>query len=235
MQDIRLITFDLDNTLWDVDRVIIRAERNMVAWIETHAPAALAVYQPDIVNRIRAQVIDRYPQQRHDLSFMRTQVLEAVMHEAGYASQAQPLAHAAFDVFFQGRNEVEFFPNALDMLAELKQSYQLLALTNGNADIHRAGLGHLLDGAFSSADVGASKPNPKMFEAALDHAAVTPAQMIHVGDNLVDDIQGASEVGAHSIWVNFSDAPAATLPSATVNTLADIPAAIERIRTGESN
>lgn len=235
MQDIRLITFDLDNTLWDVDTVIIRAERNMVAWIGAHAPAALTVYKPDNVQRIRAQVIDRYPQQRHDLSFMRTQVLEAVMHEAGYASQAQALAHAAFDVFFEGRNEVEFFPNALDMLAELKQSYQLLALTNGNADIHRAGLGHLLDGAFSSADVGASKPDAKMFEAALDHVDATPAQMIHVGDNLVDDIQGASEVGAHSIWVNLSDAPAASLPTATVSTLADIPAAIENIRSGESN
>ena len=71
-----------------------------------------------------------------------------------------------------------------------------------------------------------------MFEAALDQVGVLARECAHVGDHLVDDIEGATAVGMHTVWVNFADAPLTTAdpaPSETVRELPQVVAAIERI------
>lgn len=204
---IKLLTLDLDNTLWDVDAVIIRAEQDMRTWMAEHAPGSLEHYTAEQLPLFRQTVVERFPDKVHDLSFMRTEVLHLVMSAAGYDNTAaRGHAEQAFDVFFHGRNRVEFYDGALDALDELSQQYPIVALTNGNADIERAGLGNLLSGAISSADVGKSKPSPDMFVESLSRHEIDPHEAIHIGDNLVDDIHGAREVGMHTIWVNLQDA-----------------------------
>ncbi len=206
---IRLVTLDLDNTLWDVDSIIRQAEADLRAWLADHAPTSLAHYQPDTLATLREGVVAANPERRHDLSFMRTAVLEAVMVRAGYgAREAAQQARRAFDVFFEGRNRVVFFPGALSMLEALQRDYRLVALTNGNADVHRAGIGDFLHGAYSSADVGASKPDARMFMTPLRELGLAAHEAVHVGDHLVDDVQGANQAGMHSIWVNLKDAAA---------------------------
>ncbi len=95
----------------------------------------------------------------------------------------------------------------------LSDRYQIYALTNGNADIERAGLGQYLSGAYSSASVGQSKPHEDMFHAPLKDLNLRPDQVVHVGDNLLDDIHGARSVGMHTIWVNLKDDLAHEAPS----------------------
>ena len=176
-------------------------------WMKEHVPSSLEHYTPDQLPVFRQSVVNRFPNKVHDLSFMRTEVLHLVMSAAGYdAEAARTHAEQAFDIFFHGRNRVEFFDGALDALDELSQQYPIVALTNGNADIERAGLGHLLSGAISSADVGKSKPSPDMFIESLLRHDLDPQEAIHIGDNLIDDVHGAAEVGMHTIWVNLKDA-----------------------------
>ena len=203
--NVELITLDLDNTLWDVDRTIRRAEQNMREWMTSHAPDSLAVYTPEEVLPLRKIVAQRYPDRVHDLSFMRIAVLTEVMRRAGYASKASHLAEQAFQVFFQARNEVIFFPGALETLRVLAEDFELIALTNGNADINAVGIGHHFRTSISSADVGASKPDARMFQAPLEALSLQPHQAIHVGDNLVDDIAGAHSVGMYTVWVNLDE------------------------------
>ena len=177
MPDIQLLTLDLDNTLWDVDAIIIRAEQDLQAWLASNAPDSMQFYTKDNLPEFRQAVVDAHPKMIHDLSFMRIEVLTRVMSAAGYGErEARSLATQAFGVFFEGRNRVEFFPGALESLEILKERYTLFALTNGNADIERAGLGHLLDGAISSADVGKSKPSKEMFHAPLEKLGLNPDQ-----------------------------------------------------------
>ena len=105
-------------------------------------------------------------------------------------------------------------------------------MTNGNADIARLGLDRFFRFAFSAADVGAAKPAPEMFRAALLHTCVMEHQMLHVGDNPIDDIRGAADLGIPTIWVNFEarnpEAPPATR---VVHRLKDIPTAIDEIES----
>ena len=138
---------------------------------------------------------------------------------------------------------MEFFPDALTVLEQLRRNYLLAALTNGNADYRRLGLDRYFAFGYCAADVGAGKPHPAMFERALARANVAPTQAVHVGDHPVNDVQGATAVGMATIqvdlvvpdaapqgWLDRSRGPADaldTLPrTATVTNLRDLPQAI---------
>ena len=204
MNSLKLVTLDLDNTLWDVEKTIRAAEQELVQWLAQHAGAAHKIYSSSDMVELRNQTLQQHANLRHDLSRLRIEVLFNVMRAAQYPEdEARKLAEAAFEVFFAGRNRVVFFPHALEMLQTLSARYPIYALTNGNADTTRTGISQYLRGAISSAQVGASKPDPRMFQAALDQAGVQAHQCVHIGDHLDDDIKGANAVGMHSIWVNL--------------------------------
>jgi len=233
MNAITLITLDLDNTLWDVDSIIVKAEETLVNWLREEIPDSLSHYRRETLTEIREQVLVRHPEYRHDLSFMRTEVMFEVMLRTGLKPpEARVYAQRAFDVFFEGRNRVVFFPGALDMLHELSRRFDLIALTNGNANIVKAGLSEFMRGAYSPADVGQKKPHPAMFNAPLEELSLRPSQAIHVGDHLVDDIQGANDVGMHSVWVNLTNQSRGSndaQPTREVNNLEAVIGAVEAI------
>ena len=208
MKRIELVTFDLDNTLWDVGKVVGGAENRMRTWLAAHAAPVLDEYLSDRTATRRAALVARDPGLRHDLSALRVSVMTATVEAAGYPHvEASAIAEAAFEVFLEARHDVEYFDGALEALARLSARYQLGALSNGNAAIARLGLDRFFEFAFSAADVGASKPAPAMFERALAHAGVEPERAVHVGDHLVDDIAGASNLGMHTILVEVKTHP----------------------------
>jgi putative hydrolase of the HAD superfamily len=229
--DIRLITFDLDNTLWDVDQVIIRAETKMRQWMEEHAPESLNYYSSDYLIEIRQRIVSDNPSKRFDLSFMRLAILSEVMSLSGMdAKEAKQNAQNAFAVFFEARNEVSFFPGALEMLSKIKGHYLIYALTNGNADIKKTGLDTYMDGAINAAEVSASKPSPEMFHLVLRKTKLKPENAVHIGDNLVDDIEGAYNAGFYSIWVNLKSetmSKKGAQPNQIVTSLSEIPTLLE--------
>ncbi len=236
MTDIRLITFDLDNTLWDVAQVIRHAEAQMYAWLDEQVPDYRQAVTPDVLLEIRRQVVADRPEFGHDVSALREEVLHRGMQRLGMNTKdARTHAKAAFLAFFEARQQVVFFEHALESLAHLAGSYQLAALTNGNAHVEKIGLDRYFSFALTSADVSASKPAPDIFHAALDRAGVHADESIHVGDNLVDDIHGAGSVGMHTIWVKHpaqEESVAHTQPTETVVHLRDLADAVRRIHDG---
>ena len=236
MSEIRLLTFDLDNTLWDVGQVIRHAEQQMYGWLDEVVPEYRSVMTQDVLLELRQQVVDERPELGHDVSGLREAVLFKGMQRIGLGDrEAAENARLAFQAFFDARQEVVFFEHALEALAELARDYQLAALTNGNAHVGKIGLDRYFTFAYSSADVSASKPAPDIFHAALDRAGVHAYESIHIGDHLVDDIHGAGSVGMHTIWVNHGsqgDAEGHTQPTAEVEHLRDLPEAVRRIHDG---
>ena len=233
MPKLRVITFDLDNTLWDVDRVIINAGRQMRGWLAEHVPEYAELFPAEAIIELRTQVVTRQPELKHDLSKLREEVLFEAIGRCGYPpAQARQHAKQAFQLFFEARHEVDFFEGALEILALLADEYVLGALTNGNADFKKLKLDSYFSFGYSAASVGAGKPEPQMFRAALAHTGAHAQETVHVGDHLIDDIHGAAEVGMHTIWVNLTDASAPTetsSPTDTVSRVHDIPAAVVRI------
>ena len=230
---IQLVTFDLDNTLWDVDSVIVKAESKMRDWMKTNVPESLKYYSQEFLPDLRQRVVSENPGKRFDLTFMRLEILFKVMQLSGQPDDiAKRNANQAFDIFFEARNKVIFFSGAIAMLEALQDKYIIYALTNGNADIEKTGLKKYMQGAISTADVSASKPNPKMFEKVSQITEVSPQNSVHIGDNLVDDIEGAANANFFSIWVNLKAETLKTgdaTPSRIVEHLSEIPAAISSL------
>lgn len=232
MPKIALVTFDLDNTLWDVDGVIEAAEREARAWFDARVPEVNQRFSRDDFMRMRSEAVAMDPSLAHDVTRLRLETFRRAIAGAGYGEpQSIALAEEGFDVFLHARHRVVFYDGALDLLADLKGRYRLASLTNGNADIARLGLDRYFTFALSAGSVGASKPHPAMFEAALERTGRKAGEMVHIGDHPVDDIEGAASVGAHTVWVNLKRAPftGAAAASAEVTSLAAIPDAIRVI------
>ena len=227
---IRLIGFDLDDTLWAMRPTLINAESKLDEWL-SHSCRNLA-YDVAGMRVFGRELIEIEPELAADVSEFRRRTIERALVESGYDKlNARELSEQAFDVFLDARNQVSFFDGALQSLASLCAEYSLAALTNGNADIERLGLAQYFAFALSAADVGAPKPAPDLFLAAMDRAQITAAEMVYIGDHPVHDIEAANALGMHTIWLdmNTREYSVSSPPSATINSLHELPAAIQRL------
>ena len=91
---IELITFDLDDTLWDTAPVIVSAEAVLRDWLTDNAPK-LGVVEVGHFQAIREQVLSEEPQLKHRISALRRRILFHALQGAGYANAAS-LADDAF-------------------------------------------------------------------------------------------------------------------------------------------
>ncbi|MCV6609726.1 MAG: HAD-IA family hydrolase [Amphritea sp.] len=230
---IKCITFDLDDTLWAVDPVISQANRTLYSWLSENAEAFVKCHQLSDFESLKQQALQRYPEIGHSVTQIRLRQLEIGLEQAGYSKEeAEAITLQAFEVFIAARNEVEFFEHARSMLEALhSEGYRIGALSNGNADVNRVGLGDIFDFAFNADGVGTEKPHPLMFEKMLEKTGLQPDQVIHIGDNPVHDIEGANNLGIWTIWVNLNDKAwnAGERASRDVTCLSDIPQAVQEI------
>lgn len=101
----------------------------------------------------------------------------------------------------------EAYPDAAPALRELRYSGEkLVAVSNWDcslpAVLERCGLDGLLDGAVSSAVAGARKPDPAIFQQALELAGCGPEEALHVGDTAEEDVEGARAAGIRSLLID---------------------------------
>ncbi len=232
MSAIRLLTFDLDDTLWDLRPVLLRAEQITYEWLQRHAPALGAKFSAADLRDMRLQLARNDAQLRLRVTELRLRGMREALLLAGYKEpEASQLAQQAFEVFVHARHEVSFFEAALEVLTQLHRDFLLAAITNGNASPARLGLDHLFAFTISADQLARPKPCADPFHAALTRAQCAPAQSIHIGDHIEHDIRGAMQVGMHTIWVNRAGAayPDDARPDAIVRHLAELPDAVRFI------
>jgi putative hydrolase of the HAD superfamily len=218
----RVISLDLDDTLWPVAPVIAAAETALHEWLQQRYPRAVRGHSTHTMRALRAKIAAQFPEQSHDLTFVRRRALAAQFIGAGYAESA---CEEALEVFLAARNRVEFFDDVRPALERLRARYRLFALSNGNADLERCGLSAFFDGHVSAIAAGAAKPDARIFAALRDMAGVAPDEILHVGDDPITDVVGARQAGMQTAWLN-RDArswPVGLAPPArTISTLAEI-------------
>ena len=212
---IQAITLDLDDTLWPIWPTIAEAELRLQQWLQVPAPATAQLFaSAPARHALRLQVELDWPDRQHDLSWMRTEMIRLGLQRC----QEDPaLALPAFEVFFAARHAVSLYEDALPALQRLAQRWPVLALSNGNADVTRIGLGDYFCASVSAREVGVAKPDGRVFAAAAQRLGLQPGQILHVGDDVALDVVGALQAGMQAVWVNrsaqlwpLSDVPAVT-------------------------
>lgn len=99
------------------------------------------------------------------------------------------------------------YPDAAPALAELRAlGVRLVCVSNWDYSLPdvlaRVGLADELDGVVTSAAVGARKPDPRLFEAALEVAGCAADEALHVGDTPTEDVEGAKVAGIRALLID---------------------------------
>ena len=196
---VRAITLDLDDTLWPFAPIGARIDQVLHQWMGEHSPATAAMYPLQAMRELRDRTWREHPHLHHDLSALRRLALRVALETSGASLD---LLDPAYEAFFAARNQVQFYPDAVDGLARIAARVPVAALSNGNADLQRIGLMHHFAFQLGAREHGAAKPEASIFLAACTRLACAPDQVLHVGDHIEMDVAGAARAGLRSCWIN---------------------------------
>jgi len=199
-QQISVIAFDLDDTLWPCMPTIHHAEQTLYRWLEEHYPRIPQRYSFEAQLSMRREFMHRNKKYQIDLSLMRRDFLKYLARLTNYA--AEQLAAEGFEVFIKARNEVVFYDDVLPTLKHLKSSYKIGSISNGNANVHRVGLGDLVEHSLNAADLMVAKPEAEIFHQLALRSGHKIEHCLYVGDDPHCDIFGAVNAGMQAIWIN---------------------------------
>ena len=196
--------FDLDRTLWDVDRNQKKALRVLYGRYGLDRSGIGFERCFAVFERINAGLWDDYRDGKISRETLRDTRFERMLDEIGLSDRT--LARTLADDYlklaptFRG-----LIPYAREVVRELSERYPMYIVTNGFAGVQQIKLRHSgLDGYFRgvvcSEDAGANKPDPRIFEYALDLAGVKAGAAVMIVGQLLailySDIPARSEPGS---------------------------------------
>jgi putative hydrolase of the HAD superfamily len=218
---ISTIFFDMDDTLICHDGIC------EAAWLKCFAEFApkLGLSQNELRDRVWAyrdwywNDESRHERGRKDLQLARREIVRGAL--AGTEAENRGTeADALADRYTDVQDEMMYvLPNAHATLAELKRrGYSLAMITNGSPlrqrpKIERFRLAPYFTALFIEGEFGVGKPDPRVYQAALDACNARARETAMVGDNLDWDIAGAARLGLTTVWHNLYGA---TLPDGAI-------------------
>ena len=114
--NIKAITFDLDDTLWPLMPVILKAEKDTNKWLIENYPGIENLLKSDEVKEIRENKLV------YQLSKLRELTLVELAIRSGYTKkESESLAKESFKIFYAGRNDVTLYEGVEKALESLKQ------------------------------------------------------------------------------------------------------------------
>tara|TARA_B100001057_G_scaffold391655_1_gene399972 strand:- start:19137 stop:19838 length:702 start_codon:yes stop_codon:yes gene_type:complete len=198
---IKLITFDLDDTLWDNMPTITRAEIDTRKWIEDRVGKIEWGSFEDFLH-LREELILEDESIKWDISKLRKEIFRRKINHVEPEKFKNDLVNNAFNIFIKKRHEVILFDGVETAIKELSKKYQLGILTNGNADIFKFDIGKYFNFSISCLEAKDSKPNRSHFDKAKEITKINFNEMLHIGDHQINDIFGAFNLGIETLWFN---------------------------------
>lgn len=200
------VLFDLDDTLFDH----AATARGALAATVAGRPTLQAVPLEALYQRYSELLEELHPQVMSGrLSYLvarqlRFQRLLAPYEGAPSAADVTQLAEQHYAHYQRLRQPVA---GALALLQRLKPAYKIGIVTNNRTAEQREklqflGMSSLVDALITSEAVGVLKPNPVIYQVALQRLRAQPAETVMVGDNWQADVVGALAVGIRPLWLN---------------------------------
>ncbi len=135
------------------------------------------------------------------------QVNLRTLEAAGIPPEYWDAMDAGFMVLLDNPADYSIFPDVTPTLTALRDhGVRMGVISNWNGDLPdmcRAwGIAPFFDFIVASWGVGYAKPNPRIFQEAVQRAGVDAGSMLHVGDSYVADVLGARTIGLDAVWLN---------------------------------
>ncbi len=204
--NITAISFDVDQTLIDTDLVIMRSMESVREELIKRVPGersqSLTVEQ---MWSIRDREEKDYVGKVRDFDEIRRRSFLRMLDHVGYTGP--DLSTRLNEVYLKHRyNDIRPYEDVMPMLDALDPHYKLGLLSNGNNYPEYFGLAERFDFAVYAQDIGIEKPDPRTFQVSARRAGCSLDQLLHVGDSLVTDVEGAQAVGVRTVWLNRNGA-----------------------------
>ncbi len=202
LQDIRAISFDLDDTLYDNRPVIEHAEQWMVEHMRDRYLAS-AMYDRVWWLQLKHELQHLDPSLKDDVSRCRIAMLEVGLQRGGMPAEiAKNEAQRCFAEFLEVRSQVAVPPESIEVLKQLSRHFPLVVITNGNVLLERIGLDGHFKHVLKAGNGQRMKPAPDLFRLMAARLELQPQQILHVGDDVTTDVFGAIRNGYQAAWIN---------------------------------
>jgi len=198
------VFFDLDHTLWDFEKnsaltfekILVEndVKVELADFLKVYVPNNLIFWKLFRDNKISKEDL-RYQRLKLTFDSLKMEVNDTIIHRL------------AEEYINNLTNYNHLFPNTMNVLNYLKPKYKLHIITNGFQEIQEKKLKnsgiHDYFSVFMNADMaGVKKPNPLIFQLALEKANVQAEKAMMIGDSLEADILGAKAIGFHTLHFN---------------------------------
>lgn len=196
------ITLDLDNTLYNNDPVMDKAEMHLVSFLQSYHPALSQIRRRDYyIARQRMKLMD--PEICHNVNNWRWESLKKILLQSGLSKHDAILgADCGMEIMIYWRNKINVSNSTFKALSILSSKWPLIAITNGNANPILFGLNKYFIDVLRAGIDGKSKPHEDMYILASKYLELSCKYILHVGDDLYTDIVGSIQVGMQACWIN---------------------------------
>jgi len=199
------IFFDLDHTLWDFDKNSALTFEKIFRLNQVDIPIDffLKKYEP-----INLSYWKLYREEKIDKASLRYGRLFDAF-EAIQVKVQDDLIHQLSEDYITHLSSYNYlFDGAIELLKYLEPRYNLHIITNGfqevqNGKLEKSKIHNFFKTVTNSEMVGVKKPNPLIFNHALELASTTKHQSIMIGDNYEADVLGALNMGLDAICFNY--------------------------------
>ncbi|PJG85805.1 HAD-IA family hydrolase [Conservatibacter flavescens] len=213
LQPFKAISFDLDDTLYENHSVILLAEQQFLMAFNQLSQLNLSVANWHNWKKQTAYQIGLIAE---DVTAWRFATIEAILRQQGKSAvEIDQISQQSMAVFLQWRHHIDVPAQSFSILDQLKQRYSLIAITNGNVDPQKIGFTQF-DLILCGGKHGRAKPHQDLFLQAAQKLKLSPHEILHIGDNLETDVQGAISAGYQAVWLNLSNKGLNSFPQARI-------------------
>lgn len=199
------VFFDLDHTLWDFDKNSMLAFKRVFKKfnIDIEFENFIAIYEP-----INLEYWKKYREEQVTKETLRRGRLIDSFEKFNIEYSVQTIDDMADSYIEELPFDNHLFDGTLAILDYLAVRYQLHIITNGFEEVQykklkNSGIFHYFSTITTSEEVGLKKPNPLVFNKALEKANAIPNQSVMIGDSFEADILGAKNIGMETIFYNY--------------------------------
>lgn len=203
LSKIKVLSFDLDNTLYDCETVLRKADAWFTQYLCDTYGLGGACLKYDYWSQVKAEVLHDNPALADDVTLLReVSLVEAFKRLKIPLKNGLDEARELVDLFVDHRSAGFVHQDIYDMLASLSEKYPMIALSNGNLKPEKIGLERYFERDIRPSVGGLRrKPYADMFIECAKYKNVKIDEILHIGDDPFTDVYGAVQSGCKCAWV----------------------------------
>ncbi len=221
------VFFDLDHTLWDFDANNLLTFRDILDKHHLNGKIIPGLDEfMDVYKVHNKNLWDQYKKGEIEKEFLSFRRFELSLMSFGVHNSdlAKKIAEDYINI---SPTKTLLVPGVFEILDYLKNKYTLAMITNGFSEIQfvkirLSGLEPYFPLVVTSEEAGFKKPDPRIFDYALEKAGAKAANCIYIGDEPETDVEGAQAAGIAQVLVTFGKAMNHANATYVVNNLTDL-------------